>query len=119
MEGHEWARLFLIAWLLAALLAAGVARDRDRSAFGWLVLGLLFGPLALVAVRLIGRGTGSQQATSRNPMPPSRSARRSSRQKCLECQGQMVCQRCGGSSLRQPCYHCSNSGVCPLWTGIG
>ena len=45
---------FLLAgvWLLCAGIAAGIADEKDRSAFGFWVLGLVTGPLAIVAAVL-------------------------------------------------------------------
>ena len=57
------ANLLLITvayWLAQAGFAAWLARERDRSALLWYILGLLFGPLAVLAVGLSGRATGDR-----------------------------------------------------------
>lgn len=41
--------IFLI-WVLCAVFSAVIASAKDRSGFGWFVLGFLFGPFALIAV---------------------------------------------------------------------
>ncbi len=38
----------LLIWIVMGVLCAGVALSKGRSAIGWLILGFLFGPLALL-----------------------------------------------------------------------
>lgn len=42
--------VFLGFWLLCALVAAVVANSKGRSGCGWLILSIIFGPLALLGV---------------------------------------------------------------------
>ena len=56
---------FLIAgaglyWLAQAGFAAWLAYERGRLVVGWYVLGLVFGPLAVIAVGLSGRAVGDR-----------------------------------------------------------
>lgn len=41
--------MVMMFWILCGLAAAFVANAKGRSGFGWLLLGLLFGPIALLA----------------------------------------------------------------------
>ena len=41
--------LLALGWVLCAGIAAGIADEKDRSVLGFLGLGLLIGPLAIVA----------------------------------------------------------------------
>lgn len=38
--------LLLMLWVFMGLISAAIGRSKGGSAFGWLILGLLFGPLA-------------------------------------------------------------------------
>lgn len=48
--------MIIIAWLIFGVVCAWIANGRDRSGFGWFVLGCLFGPLALIILLCIGQG---------------------------------------------------------------
>jgi hypothetical protein len=56
------AALFFILWIYI-LLPAGMATNRGRSAFGWVVLSLLFSPiLACLLLLLLGDNPNAQRA---------------------------------------------------------
>ncbi len=40
--------MFLIIWLMMAVLCAGIANSKGRSGIGWLGAGVLFGVFAFV-----------------------------------------------------------------------
>lgn len=46
---------FVFLWLACAVIAALAAGSRNRSALAWFFLGFLFGPLAVIAVLVMGR----------------------------------------------------------------
>ncbi len=46
---------FLIIWLLCALPCALIASTKNRSGFGWFILGLLFGLVALSIIACLKR----------------------------------------------------------------
>lgn len=46
--------MFIAIWILCGLAAPFVALMKGRSFFGWLILGLIFGPLALLGVAIAG-----------------------------------------------------------------
>jgi hypothetical protein len=61
MLGATNAELFMLASLIIALITVGsmpaaydMARDRGRSTRAWLNWAMLFGPLALVALLILG-----------------------------------------------------------------
>lgn len=39
-----------VVWIICGLIAAGVAEGKGRSTLGWLLLGLLLGPIALLVI---------------------------------------------------------------------
>lgn len=45
----------LIIWILCGLVAPFVANSKGRSFFGWLILGLLLGPFALLGIAVAGK----------------------------------------------------------------
>lgn len=51
---YGWLTILLIpgviGWLVCAVLASTVASDKGQGGFSWFVGGILFGPLALIAV---------------------------------------------------------------------
>ena len=56
------AALFFVLWIYI-LLPAGMATKRGRSAFGWVVLSLLFSPiLACLLLLLLGDNPNAQRA---------------------------------------------------------
>ena len=56
------AALFFVLWIYI-LLPAGMATKRGRSAFGWVVLRLLFSPiLACLLLLLLGNNPNAQRA---------------------------------------------------------
>ena len=51
--------LILIPWLIAGIVATFMAANKGREGFGWFLLCVAFGPLALIlAVLLPARDTG-------------------------------------------------------------
>jgi hypothetical protein len=44
--------IILVLWLALALITGGFASARGRNRLGWIALGILLGPLALLAVVL-------------------------------------------------------------------
>lgn len=57
--------LLVFAWLFMAAITAGIARDKGRDTFGWFLIGLLFGPIALlIAVVMPSPDTRSTHAGS-------------------------------------------------------
>ena len=40
----------IVLWILSGIVAAIVAAQKNRNAFGWLILGFFFGLFALIAV---------------------------------------------------------------------
>ena len=61
--------LILFCWIAMAVLCAVIASSKNRSVFGWLVAGALFGIFALVAIcavpKLEPREWDSRLANSR------------------------------------------------------
>jgi hypothetical protein len=51
-----------IAWIGSALLTSWLASELDRPGGIWFLLGLVFGPIALVAVGFAGRSRGRPAA---------------------------------------------------------
>lgn len=41
---------FLVVWIACGAFASFVAKSKGRSATTWCILGLLFGPMALLAI---------------------------------------------------------------------
>lgn len=52
---------FIAAWALFAFAAASIARGKNRSVPLWVILGLLFGPFAALAIGLMKPGPGPDQ----------------------------------------------------------
>jgi len=44
--------LVLIMWMLFGIVCAIIASSKNRSAFGWFVLGVLFGPLSILFIAI-------------------------------------------------------------------
>ncbi len=47
--------MFLILWIGSAIATAGLAHERGRSPWLWLIIGLLTGFLGLIAVLVMER----------------------------------------------------------------
>ena len=45
----------ILLWGFCAIVSACIASGKGRSGFGWFILGALFGPLAMIAVGLMGK----------------------------------------------------------------
>lgn len=45
--------MFVGIWFICAIFSAAIASSKERSGFGWFILGFLFGPFALIAVGLM------------------------------------------------------------------
>ena len=52
---------FIAACVLVCFAAASMARGKNRSVPLWVLLGLLFGPFALLAIGLMKPGPGPDQ----------------------------------------------------------
>ena len=48
--------VILIVWGVCGVLAAVIASAKHRSAFGWFLIGVLFGPLGVLAALIVGDG---------------------------------------------------------------
>lgn len=88
----------LLIWLLLGAIAAGVAGRKGRSVPGWFVLGLLFGPFALLAIAAASPDTSRTERADLQ----SRRARH-----CPECRGVIPsdarrCRHCGATDLPPP-----------------
>lgn len=91
----------IIFWLACAILSAIVASSKGRSAGGWLILGLVFGLLALIVVAVI---------SSKKPPPVLAGAEAASaltHVRCPDCR-ELVrkdarrCKHCGITLTPQP-----------------
>jgi len=47
--------VYVLIWLLCGATASGIAQGKGRSGCGWFVVGVLFGPFALLAVACMPR----------------------------------------------------------------
>lgn len=47
--------MLIMVWFLCGLAAPFVAASKGRSFIGWLILGLIFGPLALLGAAVLSR----------------------------------------------------------------
>ena len=47
---------FVLFWLFCAIISSVVASHKNRSAFGWFFLGILFGPFAFAVALLPPKG---------------------------------------------------------------
>jgi len=52
---------FIAAWVLFCFAAASMAKGKNRSVLLWILLALLFGPFALLAIGLMKPGPGPDQ----------------------------------------------------------
>jgi hypothetical protein len=43
---------FILIWLFCAIIASVVASNKNRSALGWFLLGIIFGPFAFTVALL-------------------------------------------------------------------
>ncbi|MEK7516072.1 MAG: hypothetical protein AAB562_00585 [Patescibacteria group bacterium] len=46
---------FFVGWFTLAMAIAGIAQGKNRSGFGWFLLGLIAGPFALAILLLCGK----------------------------------------------------------------
>ena len=51
----EPGREYVVGWGTLALINAGLAQSKNRSRLGWFLASLLLGPIATLAVVLVGR----------------------------------------------------------------
>ena len=52
---------YLILWSVFGFAAASLAKGKNRHVVLWLILGLLIGPFAILAVALMKSGPGPDQ----------------------------------------------------------
>ena len=52
---------FIAAWILFSFAAVSLAKNKNRNVLLWIVLGLLFGPFALLAIGMLKPGPGPDQ----------------------------------------------------------
>lgn len=52
---------YLIAWVLFGVAAASLAKGKNRNVVLWVILGLLVGPFALLAIALMKPAPGADQ----------------------------------------------------------
>lgn len=52
---------YLIAWVVFGAAAGSIAKGKDRSVVLWVILGLLIGPFALLAIALMKPGPAADQ----------------------------------------------------------
>jgi biotin transporter BioY len=46
---------YIVAWGTLALINAALAQTKNRSRIGWFLLSMLLGPLATLAILLVGK----------------------------------------------------------------
>jgi len=46
---------YIIVWVICGILAAEIAKSKGRSWTSWFVSGILFGPLSIIVILLLGR----------------------------------------------------------------
>jgi hypothetical protein len=85
--------LILLIWIASGLICGAIASRKGRSSGGWFALGLLFGPLALLAIAV---ASPNEAALERAGLQ-SRTLRR-----CPQCAEVIqskatVCRHCGAS----------------------
>lgn len=51
----------IAAWIIFGCAAASIAKGKNRSVVLWVILGLLIGPFALLAIALMKPGPGPDQ----------------------------------------------------------
>lgn len=51
----------IIAWIVFGVAAASLAKGKNRNVVFWVILGLLIGPFALLAIALLKPGPGPDQ----------------------------------------------------------
>jgi hypothetical protein len=104
----EW---LLVLWISVGLLCAILAPSRGRSGVEWLVLGILFSPIALTALLALAKGNPEPDQNARS-IPPVRTmddviqellARRTRWQKPCP-----ACQEYEDKEARQ-CRHCGHN----------
>jgi hypothetical protein len=79
--GNGWARgkameVVVVVWVGCAVVSALAAQARGRSFGAWLVLGLMFGVFALLAVLVMGRGDQASAAPDHSDLARANLERR-------------------------------------------
>jgi hypothetical protein len=94
----------LLFWLIWPVVTFAVAHDKGRSGTGWAVLGLMFGPLALLFAAVM---SPDREALARRRPPPPVAKPRRDLAACPACREPMPraatqCGACGGTFAALP-----------------
>ena len=73
---------YIILWIVCGIGAALIASSKGRSALGWLLGGLLLGPIGLLIVGFMGRPAPDESTLTKCPY-------------CAEQKEAKVCKHCG------------------------
>lgn len=82
--------ILLLIWLVCAVAASVIAASKGRSRFGWLLIGALLGPFAVLGAAIVGRDTARDTRDGLRfgdlrPCPACHEAIRREASKCRHC----------------------------------
>ena len=85
----------VVGWLLSGIIAGMIASSKHRSGCGFFILGLIFGPLAILAAAVMSRDESAvtRAAVDRGDMyfcPACRTAVHRLASKCPSCRSDLV-----------------------------